>query len=119
VDRYPPAIPIVHWRQGLFGGKKVAHVNRRVCVRPITGRSAAIYDTLKTGAADSRSLMGIRMSDDEIDEMIRTAIYLHVDDAHRVMALEWLDERVAVYHAYKSDVNLTPRYRRAMTARSA
>jgi hypothetical protein len=82
-------------------------------------RSAAIYDTRTAGTADSRSRTGVRMSDDEIDEMIRTAIYLHLDGAHRVMALEWLDERVAVYHAYKSNVNLTPSSRRARTARSA
>ena len=60
------------------------------------------------------------MSDDEIDEMIRTAIYLHLDDdEHRVMALEWLDARVAVYHAYKSSVTLTPGNRKAMTVRPA
>jgi hypothetical protein len=41
------------------------------------------------------------MLDDEIDEMIRTAIYLHLDDEHLVPALEWLDERVAVYAACK------------------
>jgi hypothetical protein len=42
------------------------------------------------------------MSDDEVDEMIRTAIYLHLDDKHLVPALEWLDERVAVYDACKN-----------------
>ena len=59
------------------------------------------------------------MSDDEIDEMIRTAIYLHLDDEHRVMALEWLDARVAVYCAYRSSLTLTPGNRKAMTARPA
>jgi len=59
------------------------------------------------------------MSDDEVDEMIRTAIYLHLDDAHRILALEWLDERLALYQAYKSNLTLTPGNRKAMTARPA
>jgi len=46
------------------------------------------------------------MPDDEIDEMIRTAIYLHLDDEHRVVALEWLDQRVAVYDAHKDLTSL-------------
>lgn len=45
------------------------------------------------------------MPDDEIDEMIRTAIYLHLDEGHRVQALQWLDKRVAVYDACK-DISL-------------
>ena len=60
------------------------------------------------------------MSDDEIDEMIRTAIYLHLDDERRVMALEWLDARVAVYHAYRSGPTpWTPGNIKAMTVRPA
>jgi len=51
------------------------------------------------------------MSDDEVDEMIRTAIYLQLDDEHRVLALEWLDERVAVYDAHK-DLTLLRRVKR-------
>jgi hypothetical protein len=46
------------------------------------------------------------MADDEIDEMIRTAIYLHLDDERLVPALEWLDERVAAYDARKNDLTL-------------
>lgn len=41
--------------------------------------------------------------------MIRTAIYLQLDDEHRVLALEWLDERVAVYDAHKG-LTLLRRY---------
>jgi hypothetical protein len=55
--------------------------------------------------------MGVPMSDDEIDEMIRTAIYLHLDDEHQVLALEWLDERVGVYDAHK-DLTLVRRIER-------
>jgi hypothetical protein len=55
------------------------------------------------------------MSDDEVDEMIRTAIYRHLDDEHRVLALEWLDERVAVYDAHK-DLTSLPRNRKTVTA---
>jgi hypothetical protein len=46
------------------------------------------------------------MPDDEIDEMIRIAIYLHIDERHRPQVLQWLDERVVVYEAFKEDPTL-------------
>jgi hypothetical protein len=52
------------------------------------------------------------MLDDEIDEMIRTAIYLHIDERHQVQALQWLDERVAVYDAFKDDLTSIRRIER-------
>jgi len=46
---------------------------------------------------------GTWIPDDEIDEMIRTAIYLHIDERHRLQALQWLDERFVVREASKDD----------------
>jgi hypothetical protein len=41
------------------------------------------------------------MPDDDTEEMIRTAIFLHLDEETRVQALQWLDERLSVYEACK------------------
>jgi hypothetical protein len=39
-------------------------------------------------------------SDDGIEEMVRSAIFLYVEDEEkRTAALHWLDQRVAVYDA--------------------
>jgi hypothetical protein len=45
---------------------------------------------------------GIKMnnSDDDIEEMVRSAIFLFAkDEAQRTAALQWLDERVTAYNA--------------------
>ena len=39
-------------------------------------------------------------SDDDIEEMVRSAIFLFAkDEAQRTAALQWLDERVTAYNA--------------------
>jgi hypothetical protein len=41
-------------------------------------------------------------SDDSIEEMVRSAISLYAEDAaRRTAALQWLDQRVAVFDASK------------------
>jgi hypothetical protein len=40
-----------------------------------------------------------KISDDEIEDMVRDLIDNHFDDENRAAALEWLDKRIAVFKA--------------------
>ena len=39
------------------------------------------------------------MTDDEIEELVRELIEMHLDEETRKVALKWLEKRAAVYQA--------------------